>query len=114
MWKLKAVLCCGSGKRKSQLSGEIQKTESRVKVWLDFFQGIVTGNCSDHLLCLSSPLPSSFFGEGRGTIGVCVSVQYFHFLDQILHESQKQVLLEHSIYFKRNYSMTQFSLPQGL
>lgn len=59
MWKLKAVLCCGSGKRRSQLSGEIQKTESRVKVRLDFVQGIVTGNCSKSSAVpfFPSPLP---------------------------------------------------------
>jgi len=47
------------------------------------------------------PSLSSFFGEGRGTtVGVCVLVQYFHSLERILHESQKQVLLERNIYFK--------------
>lgn len=113
MWKLKAVLCCGSGKRKSQLSGEIQKTESRVKVRLDFVQGIVTGNCSKSSAVPFFPSPaSSFFGESGGTaIGMCVLVQYFHSLHQILRESQKQVLLEHNIYFKSYCSMTQFSLP---
>lgn len=109
VWKLKALLCCGSGKRKSQLSGEIQKTESRVKVQLDFFQGIVTGNCSKSsaMPCFASSPSCS--GEGRSTTaGVCVLVQYFYSLHQILHESQKQVLLEHSIYLKRSCTMTQF------
>lgn len=109
VWKLKAVLCCGSGKRKSQLSGEIQKTESRVKVRLDFFQGIVTGNCSKSSAVPCFPSSPSCSAEGRGTTaGVCVLVQYFHSLHQILHESQKQVLLEYSIYLKRNCTMTQF------
>lgn len=75
VWKLKAVLCCGSGKRKSQLSGEIQKTESRVKVRLDFFQGIVTGNCSKSS-AVPPPLPP--LGGGRGAAAARgVLVQHF-------------------------------------
>lgn len=107
VWKLKAVLCCGSGKRRSQLSGEIQQTESRGKVRPGFFQGAVTGNCSK-----SSAMPffstpsSSSSGQGRGTaLGVCVLVQWFHSLDQELHESQEQVMLGHSICFKLSESL---------
>lgn len=101
VWKLKAVLCCGSGKRRSQLSGEIQQTESRGKVRLGFFQGAVTGNCSKSSAMPFFSTPSSSSAQRRGiALGICVLVQQFHSLDQVLCESQEQVMLEHSIYFK--------------